>query len=298
MTTSDRAAALVTWWVTVYTRRLPREAAQRRQAELASDLWEQRAHARQAGAPAPLVALAILRRASAGIPADLRWRRDRLAAARGTPHQPRRRPVRAARRPTIVRAWWLVLGALLGVSSILWSTGYAFLDWQFDATASRTSIWPALWNVLITLPVSAGGVLLVVGLASRPRARIPGDVLIAIGTLPFVDVLGLELPAFGAVLVALVPMAVVTMATLDAAEARSLGQRGTPRGASRRLLALATVLLAAVAVTGARIAVDQSVTSGRVVVALMYATAAIVLLAAVLRRRDAQPRRVRHHTTR
>jgi|SRR5215218_5670019 hypothetical protein len=57
MTTSDRTTALVIRWMAVYTRRLDRAVAARQQAELASDLWEQRAHARQVGAPDPLVAL-------------------------------------------------------------------------------------------------------------------------------------------------------------------------------------------------------------------------------------------------
>jgi hypothetical protein len=34
MTTDDRVAALVAWWVTVYTRRLPPDVAERRRAEL------------------------------------------------------------------------------------------------------------------------------------------------------------------------------------------------------------------------------------------------------------------------
>jgi hypothetical protein len=89
MTTSDRTTALVIRWMAVYTRSLDPAVAARRQAELASDLWEQRAHARQVGAPDPLVALSILRRAVTGVPADLRWRQHQLAAARG---RPRRQP--------------------------------------------------------------------------------------------------------------------------------------------------------------------------------------------------------------
>ena len=68
MTTSDRTTALVIRWMAVYTHSLDPAVAARRQAELASDLWEQRAHARQVGAPDPLVALSILRRAVTGVP--------------------------------------------------------------------------------------------------------------------------------------------------------------------------------------------------------------------------------------
>ena len=69
MSTADRMAAVVTWWVARYTRRLPAEAAERRQAELASDLWEQRTYGRLVGASTAAVALSILRRMAAGMPA-------------------------------------------------------------------------------------------------------------------------------------------------------------------------------------------------------------------------------------
>ena len=62
MTTSDSTTALVLRWVAVYTRSLDPAVAARRQAELASDMWEQRAHARQVGAADPLVAKALVHR--------------------------------------------------------------------------------------------------------------------------------------------------------------------------------------------------------------------------------------------
>ena len=40
MSTTDRSVALVSWWVATYSRHLPAEVAERRQGELASDLWE------------------------------------------------------------------------------------------------------------------------------------------------------------------------------------------------------------------------------------------------------------------
>jgi hypothetical protein len=43
MSTADRIAGLVLWWVATYSRHLPAEVAERLQAELVSDLWEQRA---------------------------------------------------------------------------------------------------------------------------------------------------------------------------------------------------------------------------------------------------------------
>lgn len=101
MSTADRAAAVVTWWVARYTHRLPAEAAERRQAELASDLREQRNYGRVVGASTAAVALSILRRMAAGMPADLRWRHHQLAATRGRPLVPGGRPVLR----TLARNW-------------------------------------------------------------------------------------------------------------------------------------------------------------------------------------------------
>ena len=93
MSTTDRTVALVSWWVATYSRHLPAEVAERRQGELASDLWEQRAYGRAVGAPASAVALSVLRRMTAGMPADLRWRQRQLAATRGRPLGARGQPV-------------------------------------------------------------------------------------------------------------------------------------------------------------------------------------------------------------
>ncbi len=64
----DRAA---TAWTTFYTRGLPDETAERRRAEIASDLFE---HAHEAG-PTPAQQTEVLGRVLWGIPADLSWRR-------------------------------------------------------------------------------------------------------------------------------------------------------------------------------------------------------------------------------
>lgn len=65
---------LVRWWVSVYTVGLVTEMRNRRCAEIASDLWEQREDAVAVGNSRPAIALAVLSRALAGVPADLWWR--------------------------------------------------------------------------------------------------------------------------------------------------------------------------------------------------------------------------------
>jgi hypothetical protein len=204
MSTADRAAALVAWWVATYSRHLPAEVAERRQAELASDLWEQRAWGQAVGAPAPFVALSILRRMTAGMPADLRWRQRQLAATRGRPLVPGGRPVLR----TLARNWWLVLAALVGIFEVGFGVAIPLEEGaNFDTVGGGALI-------------AAAGLLILAGIAVRRRwSRVVGDIMIAIGPLPTVAFLWMILPALAGV-------PVIVAATLDVAEARSLGRQG------------------------------------------------------------------------
>jgi hypothetical protein len=65
-------------WVGLYTRGLPGRARADRRAEIASDLWEQRATSGRRLA----TELAIVSRCLRGIPADLNWRRSRRRGQR------------------------------------------------------------------------------------------------------------------------------------------------------------------------------------------------------------------------
>jgi hypothetical protein len=237
MTATDRTAALVLRWVDVYTYRLDPDDADRRRAELASDLWEQQAHGRRVGAADPLVALSILRRAVAGVPADLLWRRQRLAAARGRPGRARRWPVASTRTRALARTWWLGLAVLFVPLYVLGAFGVMGLDTSTDPW------WPKLWYTG-ALVMILGAALIAAGILARRWARATGDVLIAIGALPLtISIVGLGDRVFGVVAVA--TLLVTIMAALDAADARSLAGRV---GATRRwLLAAATAAAAALA---------------------------------------------------
>lgn len=204
MSTADRVAALVTWWVARYTHRLPAEAAERRQAELASDLWEQRTYGRMVGASTAAVALSILRRMAAGMPADLRWRHHQLAATRGRPLVSGGRPVLR----TLARNWWLMLAALVGIFEVGFGVAIPLEEGaNFDTVGGGALI-------------AAAGLLILAGIAVRRRwSRVAGDVMIAIGPLPTVAFLWMILPALAGV-------PVIVAATLDVAEARSLGRQG------------------------------------------------------------------------
>jgi hypothetical protein len=237
MTTADRAATLVSWWVATYTRHLPAEVARRRRAEVASDLWEQRADGAASGTPAA-VALSILRRMAAGTPADLRWRHQQLAAAQGRPLQPTPRHL----PQLLARNWWLVLAALLGMFEVV-----VGVDMALEANTGVGVALPgdpggiARRGVII----AAGGLLALWGIAQRRRSRVAGDVLIGVGALPVVSWLWVGGPTM---IVPLAALTVIVAATADAAEARSLSRRGTPLGANRRMMLSNAVVLVAVLV--------------------------------------------------
>jgi hypothetical protein len=206
MSTADRAAALVAWWVATYGRHLPAEVADRRRAELASDLWEQRAGGVRWGAPAPAVALSILRRMTAGMPADLRWRQRQLAATRGRPLVPGGQPVLR----TLARNWWLVLAALVGSFEVLFGVAMPFEEGGNPGSIAG--------GVLI----ATAGLLLLGGiLVRRRRSRVAGDIMIAVAALPTVVFFWMILPP-------LAGLTVIVAAAFDSAEARRLGERGTP----------------------------------------------------------------------
>lgn len=83
MNAAELADDLAMRWVFFYTRHLPARVAFPRHDELASDLWEQRRDAREGGMSDLAVAVAIVRRLLAGVPADLSWRLAQIASAQG-----------------------------------------------------------------------------------------------------------------------------------------------------------------------------------------------------------------------
>jgi hypothetical protein len=232
MSAADRVAALVFWWVATYSRRLPVEVAERRRAELVSDLWEQRAYGRAVGAPTLAVALSILRRMAAGMPADLRWRQRQLAAAQGRPLELGGRPVLR----TLARNWWLVLAGLVGIFEVAFGVAIPLEEGaNFDTVGGGALI-------------AAAGLLMLAGTAvRRRRSRVAGDIMIAVGALPMIPWLWIiPLPLAG--------LTVIVASAFDSAEARSLGERGTPLPAGERLVLAGVVIVAAALVAAVLIA--------------------------------------------
>jgi hypothetical protein len=79
---ADVAAALASRWVGFYSRDLPARVARTRREELASDLFEHRAHDQRNGIASTATGAAILQRVLLGVAADLGWRSRQLAARR------------------------------------------------------------------------------------------------------------------------------------------------------------------------------------------------------------------------
>lgn len=104
-----RAAVLARRWVRGYTAWVGAEAAERRRAEIASDVWEQRAHERERGTAPATVAFSIAGRVIAGIPADLTWVHTQRLAMRGLPADRKARTMNAL--GNVIFRWWWVLGA-------------------------------------------------------------------------------------------------------------------------------------------------------------------------------------------
>ena len=178
MSLADRAAALVSRWVATYTRHLPAEVAERRRAEVASDLWEQRAAAREAAAPAVAVALSILRRMASGMPADLRWRQGQLAA---TPARSRMPPERRL-LGVLAGNWWLVAAGLVGAAEVVVGARIALGDAQPVVGTGATARAGTTTGGGVLM--AGAGLLLLWGIVWRRRSPGPGGVLIAAGALP------------------------------------------------------------------------------------------------------------------
>lgn len=87
---TELTVAFTQGWVRLYTRGLPPEAAERRRAEVVSDLWEQQHDGRSGGVRPPALAFDILRRAVLGVPDDLGWRRETMRTWRAGTREARR----------------------------------------------------------------------------------------------------------------------------------------------------------------------------------------------------------------
>jgi hypothetical protein len=150
--------------VRTYTRRLPADVAAARQAEIQSDLYEQRNDDAAAGRGDLRHALAVTGRVVRGVPADLSWRHAALRS------RPTRRGAFTMQRLTSVAGTAVIVLAAIGIAiavtvlPVLGSEGPDALPWILPVTLLGAALVAGL--VLRTSRPWLATVLLVVGAAA------------------------------------------------------------------------------------------------------------------------------------
>ena len=150
---SSLATGVCRGWVWLYTRRLDPVAAERRHAEIASDLHEHTAEAARADVTGHRLGAEILGRVLVGVPADLSWRRatrqpqPRLIPG-GTPMSmsasTTNRALTVLGALTIVYVWFLFIGGFF-----LWT------DNEDEISAASKVLWGAI-PAISTIAMAAG----------------------------------------------------------------------------------------------------------------------------------------------
>ncbi|MFH8252197.1 hypothetical protein ACH3VR_17660 [Microbacterium sp. B2969] len=166
---AEAAAAIARGWVRWYCGLVGTEAAERRRAEIESDLWEQRADARGSGRRSPIVAGSIAWRVVGGMPDDLLWVRTQRLAMRGQ-RADRKASAMNTLGHTLAR-WWWVAGAAMFAAIYL----YFGIDNLVGAYA------PLIEGAIQCVVYAT---LLVVGIALRVKAPRTSAVLITAGVAP------------------------------------------------------------------------------------------------------------------
>ncbi|HEX7834789.1 MAG TPA: hypothetical protein VF479_04895 [Pseudolysinimonas sp.] len=112
---AQRAVALAEGWTRWYTGHVPGDAAERRRAEIESDLWEQLADGRESSTAPGAIAASVTWRVLAGVPADLSWVRQQRAMTRGASNREKESTMNTFAR-LAGRWWWVVLAVVAAAS--------------------------------------------------------------------------------------------------------------------------------------------------------------------------------------
>ncbi|MGC5171280.1 hypothetical protein ACLQ2Q_11575 [Microbacterium sp. DT81.1] len=195
------AADVARRWVCWYCGLVGTEAAERRRAEIESDLWEQRSDARENGTRSPIVAGAIALRVVGGMPDDLLWVRTQRLAMRGQ-RADRKASAMDSKKQSPGRWWWVVGAAVL--AAVYLNFGIENLvgdDGPRPQGAAACFIYLAI---------------LLAGIACRVKAPRVSGVLIAVGALP-------TLAAYWAPPLVILGLAVATGALIEVARRSASG---------------------------------------------------------------------------
>ncbi|HLB04487.1 MAG TPA: hypothetical protein VJK66_05655 [Gaiellaceae bacterium] len=129
MSSIDLAVGLTRAWVRVYTRGLPAEERTARRAELDADLWE---HAHDAGNESRRqvrIALEVVERLVAGMPADISWRREAKRGWRARVEQGSRSMLSMTKKHGMIALtgalglWYLFIAVTAPLSGDDWTGG-------------------------------------------------------------------------------------------------------------------------------------------------------------------------------
>lgn len=160
------ASQLTLAWVALYTRGVPAEHRDRRQAELASDVWEHACNREGEHDTAWKRALQMSGRLISGIPADLMWRMELISLNHSST---------ASRRPVMFRSTTdkLHLSVIVVFAFIAVANGVGI---AFEDDLSNAGLW-AIGFIFPALVVLSGLVAL-----QRAHPRL-GGALIVIGAV-------------------------------------------------------------------------------------------------------------------
>jgi hypothetical protein len=179
--TPERMAALVLWWVRLYTRNLADPIARRRLAEIDADLRDQITHERADGASDRRLALGILSRMVRGLGADVAWR-ERQAKRDARAASARTRPLR---RSAARVALGVAIVLALPLTGMLVSDG---VDWSLADFAAAGIFLTAIGVALEVAVRRAGNRVTAAGIAAVGTAAVicgeagdaPGLVLLGV----------------------------------------------------------------------------------------------------------------------
>lgn len=260
MNAVERAESVVLGWARLYSRGVTPDARDRRLDELASDCFEQRHWGSEVGASPVAVAISMVARTMAGMPADLLWRQAQLATARDRSPHPKGRPM----GQWIKDNWWVALAGVVGVMFTA-----AGVMYPFEGEVEGGLPW---WGGMLVM--LGFGVLMLGGVWQRRRRRVAGDVMIAVATLPL-------FPLFWTVILPVLGLLILLPAVIDAADARATG---APNGAGASPAGRDQTTVMLLAVTGAAVVASLVIGKAGWAFALVAPPIAVTAAHLVLRR--------------
>jgi hypothetical protein len=174
------------WWVRRYTAGLPATLRERRRAEIAADLADHATDRARDEWTGRSVAAERLGRLLRGLPSDVMWRRDVLAATRGR---------RAGSFGWLAHGWPTLTGLALGGFYIVFALYVFGLDALADTPVLRLFGLDDLTGRAVGASiVLALGVVVVAAAFARPVTIVASDVATVVAAVPALTLLWMVVP--------------------------------------------------------------------------------------------------------